>query len=387
MAFDFEKALRRRTSQHAELVELKNSRVRDESGVFERWENPVLTPSHAPLFWRYDLDRRRNPLLLEGLGIAEVRGAAAVERAGKVCLVARLVGRDGHGFFAVAESDNGVDRFRFRDRPLRIPEPPGADPESREADVEPSDMRLTAHEDGWLYGVFAVEGATGERRFGIARTQDLARWERLPDVRPFGDAPDTLTLHPELVRGRYAFYTRARGAGGLSWMGIAYCETVEQAELGEPSPLEGPRPVPGSPGAPPLLTTSGWLHVAQSTRASEAGPLPVLTAFLCELEEPWRVRAAPPGYLLAPARGDEPLPGPLVCAGAVARATREVFLYYASGGSLHVATSSAERLLEHVDREPSDGAGAAADERAALVERNLKLLARSKDKAYRGLRP
>ncbi len=382
MAFDFEKALRRRTSQHAELVELKNGKLRDESGVFERWENPALTPSHAPLPWRFDLDRRRNPLLLEGLGIAEVRAAAAVERAGKICLVARFVGRDGHGFFAVAESDNGVDRFRFRERPVGIPGA-GDEPEAGEADAEPSDMRLTAHEDGWLYGVFALGGAAGEPRFAIARTRDLTQWERLSDASWLGDAPETLTLHPELVRGQYAFYTRARAADGSPCIGIAYCENVEQAELGEPSPLQGPRPVPGSPGAPPLRTRSGWLHVAQSARVSEAGRLPVLTAFLCELEEPWRLRAAPPGYLLA---GDAAHPGPLACAGAVARATREVLVYYASGGVLRVATSSTERLLEYVDREPADTARAALGERAALVERNLKLLARTKDKAYRGLR-
>ena len=170
MAFDFEKALRRWTSQHTDLVELKNSRVRDAGGVYERWENPVLTASHVPLFWRYDLDRRRNPFLLERHGLAAVGAAGAVERAGKICLVVRLVARDGGSFFAVAESDNGVDNFHFWDHPLRLPE--GDAP-----DTGLSDMRLTAHEDGWLYGVFGASRgeADGEARFGIVRTHDLVQ--------------------------------------------------------------------------------------------------------------------------------------------------------------------------------------------------------------------
>ena len=181
MAFDFEKALRRRIEPHNELVELRNRKLRDESGVFERWENPVLTAGHTPVFWRYDLDRRRNPWLLERLGVSAVPGAGAILRNGKVCLVARVEGRDHKSFFAVAESDNGVDNFRFWDYPLLLPETD--DPESNV-----SDMRLTAHEDGWIYGVFCTErkdpqAAPGDTSSAVAQA-GIAR-TRPPSTRTF----------------------------------------------------------------------------------------------------------------------------------------------------------------------------------------------------------
>jgi 4-O-beta-D-mannosyl-D-glucose phosphorylase len=403
MAFDFEKALRRRASQHTELVQLKNRRVRDGSGVYERWENPVLTAAHTPLIWRYDLDRRRNPFLLERLGVNAVAGAGAIERNGRICIVARVEGRDRKSFFAVAESDNGVDNFRFWDYPVRLPE-------TGEPEANVSDMRLTAHEDGWTYGIFGTERrdplapqgdvSRAVARVGIVRTRDLVKWERLADLRSRGGGPQSVVLHPELVKGQYAFYTRAQGglgdsaaAGGI---GFALCENIEQAELGEESVIDARgyqtiKEARNGAGAPPLKTGKGWLHVAQGTRTTAAGLRSVLYAFLCDLEDPTRVIAAPAGYLLA-AEGAErvgDVSSGLSCAGAVARATGEAFLYYASSETrTHVATTSVERLVDYVTHTPADpgGSHASVAQRTALIERNLKLLARTKGKAYRGVR-
>ena len=402
MAFDFDKALRRRIEQHAELVELKNRRVRDASGAFERWENPVLTAGHVPLFWRYDLDQRRNPFLLERLGVHAVGGAGAVERSGRICLVARLEGKDHKSFFAVAESDNGVDNFRFWDHPLQLPEPDAA-----EASV--GDMRLTVHEDGWIYGVFGIErraestppGDTthAHSRVGVVRTRDLVQWQRLADLQSDAVGQQGVVLHPQLVRGQYAFYVRAQGAfaeAGEGGIGFALCENVEQADLGAPALVDARRQqtmkeARNAPGAPPIRTEKGWLHVAQGTRTTSAGLRSVLYAFLCDLEDPAKVVAAPAGYLLA-AEGDEQtgdVASGLACAGAVARASGEVLVYYAASETrLHVATTTVERLVDYVTHTPSDAGSAHASvaRRTALVERNLKLLARTKGKAYRGLR-
>lgn len=402
MAFDFEKALRRRIEPYTELIELGNRKLREESGVFERFENPVLTAAHTPLVWRYDLDRRRNPWLLERLGVSAVPGAGAILRNGKVCLVARVEGRDHKSFFAVAESDNGVDNFRFWDYPLLLPETD--DPESNV-----SDMRLTAHEDGWIYGVFGTErkdplapaGDTSRAvaQVGIVRTRDLVKWERLADLRSRAVGPQSVALHPELVRGQYAFYTRAQGRlgePGASGIGFALCENVEQAELDLETVIDARghqtiKEARNSVGPPPLKTAKGWLHVAQGTRTTAAGLRSVLYAFLCDLEDPARVVAAPSGYLIAP-EGDEragDVASGLACAGAVLKPSGEVFLYYASCESrVHVATTSVERLLDYVTHTPPDpqGSHASVVQRTAFAERNLKLLARTKGKAYRGLR-
>jgi 4-O-beta-D-mannosyl-D-glucose phosphorylase len=397
VAFDFEKALRRRIEAHGELVELKNRRVRDASGVLERWENPVLTAAHVPLFWRYDLDPRRNPFLLERLGVHAVAGAGAIERGGRICLVARVEGKDRKSVFGIAESDNGVDNFRFWDNPLQLPPP-------HEPETNVGEMRLTSHEDGYVYGLFAAErhdpaapeGDTTRAvsHVGIVRTRDLAQWERLADLRLRGSGATSVALHPELVRGGYAFYTRATGPGG--GIGFGLCENIERAELDELSLVDArgyqtPKEARNSVGAPPIKTPKGWLHVAQGTRTTAAGLRSVLYAFLCDLEDPARVIAEPAGYLLA-AEGEEQsgdVASGVGCAGAVARANGEVLIYYGSSETrTHVATSSVERLVDYVTHTPADSGSshASAVQRAALVERNLKLLARTKGKAYRGVR-
>jgi 4-O-beta-D-mannosyl-D-glucose phosphorylase len=270
-------------------------------------------------------------------------------------------------------------------------------------------MRLTAHEDGWIYGVFGTErkdplapaGDTSRAvaRVGIVRTRDLVKWERLADLRSRAVGPQSVALHPELVRGQYAFYTRAQGRlgeAGASGIGFALCENVEQAELDLETVIDARghqtiKEARNAVGPPPLKTAKGWLHVAQGTRTTAAGLRSVLYAFLCDLEDPARVVAAPSGYLIGPEGGERvgDVGSGLACAGAVAKPTGEVFLYYAACESrVHVATTSVERLLDYVTHTPPDpqGSHASVVQRTAFVERNLKLLARTKGKAYRGLR-
>jgi 4-O-beta-D-mannosyl-D-glucose phosphorylase len=403
MAFDFEKALRRKVAQHTKLLEKKNRRVKDGNGVFDRWQNPVLTAAHTPLFWRYDLDPRRNPFLQERLGVNCVFNVGAIEWNGKICLMARVEGHDRKSFFAVAESDNGVDNFRFWDHPVVLPE-------TDVPDTNVYDMRLTAHEDGWIYGIFCTErrdpdappGDTSSAvaQAGIARTKNLARWERLPDLKSPSAQQRNVVLHPELVKGRYALYTRPQDsfieAGKGGGIGFALCETMEAAEIGEetiidPKVYHTVKEVKNGAGAPPLKTPKGWLHIAHGVRNTAAGLRYVLYAFLCDLEDPSRVIARPSGFLLAP-EGEErvgDVSNVAFCNGAVMKETGEVFIYYGSSDTrTHVATSTVDRLLDYVLHTPEDPLRSAAcvHQRMELINRNLRYLARAKGKAYRGIR-
>jgi 4-O-beta-D-mannosyl-D-glucose phosphorylase len=403
MAFDFEKALRRKVDQHTKLVEKRNRRVKDGNGVFDRWENPVLTAGHTPLFWRYDLDPRRNPFLQERLGVNCVFNVGAIEWNGKVCLMARVEGNDRKSFFAVAESDNGVDNFRFWDRPVVMPE-------TEDPDTNVYDMRLTAHEDGWIYGIFCTErkdpqappgdSSSAVAQAGIARTKDLVKWERLPDLESQSAQQRNVVLHPELVKGRYALYTRPQDsfieAGKGGGIGFALCETMEGAEVDEetiidPKVYHTVKEVKNGAGAPPLRTPKGWLHIAHGVRSTAAGLRYVLYALLCDPEDPSRVIARPSGFFLAP-EGDErvgDVSNVAFCNGAVMKATGEIFIYYGSSDTrTHVATSTVDRLLDYVLHTPEDPLRSAAcvKQRMELISRNLKYLSRTKGKAYRGLR-
>ncbi len=397
--FDFDKALRRKVGQQAKVVARRNRRSKDGDGIVDRWQRPVLSAVHVPLFWRYDLDRRRNPYLQERLGVNGVTNAGAVERGGRIYLVARVEGRDGESFFAVAESPNGVDEFRFWDRPPSIPE-------AEQPDTGVSDMRLTSHEDGWIYGVFRTErlgavtspgdASAAVARAGIARTKDLIRWERLPDLVSPSLHQRDVVLHPELVGGRYALYTGVpvtAGKGG--GIGLALCETMEGAEIVAETIIDTRadgvgRALESGAGAPPLKTPEGWLHIAHGVRPTRAGPRHVLHAFLCELGDPSKVVANPGGSLLAVGdaeRTDET--GDVLCYGAVARAGGEVVIYYSrSDARTYVATSTINRLLDHVLGTPRGSlhSGECVEQRNTLISRNLRLLARTKRKVYKGLR-
>jgi 4-O-beta-D-mannosyl-D-glucose phosphorylase len=387
-------------------LERRNRRRKDGNGVFDRWENPVLTAAHTPLFWRYDLDPRRNPFLQERLGINAVFNVGAIEWQEKVCLMARVEGQDRKSFFAVAESETGVDGFRFRDRPVVIPE-------TDEPDTNVYDMRLTAHEDGWVYGIFCTErrdpqapaGDTSAAvaQAGIARTRDLVRWERLPDLKSQSAQQRNVVLHPEFVNGKYALYTRPQDsfieAGKGGGIGFALCDSLERADIGEeriidPKVYHTIKEVKNGAGAPPLKTAKGWLHIAHGVRNTAAGLRYVLYAFLCDRADPAKVIARPSGYFLAP-EGNErvgDVSNVAFCNGVVMKATGEVFIYYGSSDTrTHVATSTVERLLDYVLHTPEDPLRSAAcvEQRLALIDRNLRYLGRVRGraaKAYRGVK-
>jgi len=404
--FDFEKALRRKVAQHLKLIELKNRRARGGNGIVSRYERPVLTGAHVPIHWRYDLDPKRNPLLLERLGVNAAFNVGAIEWEGKICLVARVEGSDRKSFFAIAESETGVDGFRFRDHPVVMPE-------TDEAETNVYDMRLTAHEDGWVYGIFCAErkdpdappGDTSAAvaQAGIARTKDLVSWERLPDLESRSAQQRNVVLHPELIDGKYALYTRPQDsfieAGEGGGIGFALCESMERAQIGEeaivdPRVYHTVKEAKNGAGAPPLKTAKGWLHIAHGVRPCAAGLRYVLYAFLCDLEDPSKVVARPGGYFLAP-EGEERIgdvSNVLFCNGVVMRDDGEVFIYYASSDTrTHVATTSVERLLDYVLNTPEDPlrSTACVQQRIELIDRNLKLLTRVRGKAaraYRGIR-
>ena len=404
--FDFEKALRRKVDQHLRLIELKNRRVRGGNGIVDRFENPVLTAAHAPIHWRYDLDPKRNPLLLERLGVNAAFNVGAIEWDGRICLVARVEGSDRKSFFAIAESESGVDGFRFRDHPVVMPE-------TDEAETNVYDMRLTAHEDGWVYGIFCAErqdpnappGDTSAAvaQAGIARTKDLVTWERLPDLESRSAQQRNVVLHPEFVDGKYALYTRPQDsfieAGEGGGIGFALCDSMERAKTGEeaivdPRAYHTVKEAKNGAGAPPLKTAKGWLHIAHGVRPCAAGLRYVLYAFLCDLDDPSKVIARPGGYFMAP-EGEErvgDVSNVLFCNGVVMRDDGEVFIYYASSDTrTHVAATSVERLLDYVLNTPEDPLRSAAcvQQRIELIDRNLRLLGRVRGKgarAYRGIR-
>lgn len=365
------------------------------NGLFERFRHPVLTADHAPLTWRYDLDERTNPHLVERMGVNAAFNCGAIEWEGKVALMVRVEGADRKSFFAVAESENGIDNFRFRPRPVVMPE-------TDNPDTNVYDMRLVTHEDGWTYGLFCTErpdpaAAPGDlsaavAQGGIARTKDLDTWERLADLVTRSPQQRNIVLHPEFVEGKYGWYTRpqddfiqAGTGGGIGW-GLSESmdpAVVDREEIIDQRGYHTIKEVKNGMGAPPVRTDAGWLHVAHGVRGTAAGMRYVLYAFLCDLERPNRVIARPGGYLIAP-RGPErvgDVSNVVFCNGMVARGD-ELLIYYASSDTrLHVARTSVERMLDYVRNTPPDGGRSAecVRQRMELIERNLELIQTSDD--------
>jgi 4-O-beta-D-mannosyl-D-glucose phosphorylase len=388
----FAKRLTSLVKRQERLLKRKN-RIDPEwtSGVFDRYLHPVLTAQHAPLFWRYDLNAESNPLLLERLGVNAAFNAGAIEIDGTIHLMARVEGADRKSFFAVAESRNPTQGFRFRDYPVVLPE-------TDNPDVNVYDMRLTAHQDGWIYGLFCTERkdpkappgdlSSAVAECGIARTKDLTQWERLPDLKSDSPQQRNVVLHPEFVNGQYALYTRPQegfidtGKGG--GIGFARCPDITRAVIHEEKIIDSRayhtiKEVKNGAGAPPLKTPQGWLHIAHGVRNTAAGLRYVLYAFLCDLNDPSRAVRTPGGYFIAP-EGTERVGDVSNVAfsnGAVLRKNGDIFVYYASSDTrLHVAASSVERLLDYVNGTPADPlrSYACVQQRSNLIRRNLALL-------------
>ena len=359
------------------------------NGIYDRYANPVLTREHIPLHWRFDLDSSTNPYFEERLGVNAVFNAGAVKLGGKYCLVARVEGNDRKSFFAVAESDKGTEGFRFRSHPIRMPV-------NTEDETNVYDMRLTQHEDGWIYGVFCVEKSAGTADLsdavasaGIARTKDLDNWERLPDLVTLRSPQQrNVTLLPEFVDGKYAFYTRPMdgfietGSGGGIGFGLA--EDITHAVIDEERMTSIRRyhtitESKNGAGATPIKTDKGWLHIAHGVRNTAAGLRYVIYCFVTDLKCPWKVIAEPGGYLIAPMKGERvgDVSNVVFTNGAIADDNGDVYIYYASSDTrLHVAVSSVDKLLDYAFNTPADALTTAkcVAQRCELIDRNLALL-------------
>ena len=391
MAKSFKQTVVKMLEKHDEFVLRKNSTLPSENGVYRRYKNPVLTAAHAPVTWRYDLDPKSNPYLMERLGINAVFNCGAIKFNDKYCLVARVEGSDRKSFFAVAESPSGVDRFQFWNYPISMPE-------TDDPDVNVYDMRLTRHEDGWIYGVFCTERKDPEvpvydtsaatAQAGIARTKDLISWDRLPDLRTKSKQQRNVVLHPEFFNCKYAFYTRpqddfieAGTGGGIAW-GLAH--DIEHAVIDEELIIDSRKyhtvyEVKNGQGPAPLKTEEGWLHLAHGVRNTAAGLRYVLYVFMTDLAEPWRVTHKPAGYFLAPQKKERlgDVSNVVFSNGWIADADGTVFIYYGSSDTrIHVATTAMDRLIDYVMNTPEDGLTSAknVEQRKTLIEKNLKLL-------------
>ncbi|MBC2594626.1 glycosidase [Ruficoccus amylovorans] len=375
-------------ARHERLVTRPNEVDPDfYNGIYRRYQHCVLTRDHVPVFWRYDLNPQTNPRLLERLGVNAAMNSGAIYRDGKFYLVARMEGNDRKSFFAVAESPNGIDNFRFHEKPLLVPELPGDG-------TNLYDMRLTEHEDGWIYGTFCVErrpeGApaadqsVAEAQCGIVRTRDLITWERLPDFQSPSPQQRNVVLHPEFVDGKYAWYTRPQDgfidAGSGGGIGFALSESTNPAICGEEKIIDARlyhtiKEVKNGAGAPPIKTERGWLHVAHGVRACAAGLRYVLYVFVTDLNDPAKVIAAPGGHFIAPL-GDERVGdvSNVVFSNGVAVRGEELFIYYASCDTrMHVATSDIPTMLDYAFNTPPDArrTGPCTQQRIELIERNL----------------
>ena len=362
--------LRQKALQEA-LLARKNHKSDWYNGIYDRWDYPVLTREHIPLEWRFDLDPASNPYFMERLGVNAVFNAGAIELDGKFYLVARVEGNDRKSFFAVAESDSPVDGFRFWDKPVELP-----DTCPEETNVY--DMRLTKHEDGWIYGVFCSESkdksnpdlSAAVAAAGIVRTRDLKTWERLPNLVTLRSPQQrNVDLLPSFVNGKYAFYTRPMddfidtGSGG--GVGFGLCEDITHPVIDEEI-ITSPRryhtitEAKNGEGATPIKTEKGWLHIAHGVRNTAAGLRYVIYVFVTDLAEPWKVIAEPAGFLIAP-RGWErvgDVSNVVFTNGAIARDNGELYIYYAASDTrLHVASTTVDRMLDfafpHPGRPPA----------------------------------
>ena len=382
--------LRQKALQEA-LLARKNHKSDWYNGIYDRWDYPVLTREHIPLEWRFDLDPASNPYFMERLGVNAVFNAGAIELDGKFYLVARVEGNDRKSFFAVAESDSPVDGFRFWDKPVELP-----DTCPEETNVY--DMRLTKHEDGWIYGVFCSERkdksnpdlSAAVAAAGIVRTRDLKTWERLPNLVTLRSPQQrNVDLLPSFVNGKYAFYTRPMddfidtGSGG--GVGFGLCEDITHPVIDEEI-ITSPRryhtitEAKNGEGATPIKTEKGWLHIAHGVRNTAAGLRYVIYVFVTDLAEPWKVIAEPAGFLIAP-RGWErvgDVSNVVFTNGAIARDNGELYIYYAASDTrLHVASTTVDRMLDFAFHTPADPLRSrdCVAQRCALIDRNRAFLA------------
>ncbi len=376
--------------EQEKILNRKNVKSGFYNGIFDRYEFPVLDRSMIPLHWKYDLNKETNPFFMERLGVNAVMNSGAIELNGKFYLVPRVEGNDRKSFFAVAESESGVDGFRFWDKPVLLP-----DTCPEETNVY--DMRLTKHEDGWIYGVFCSESkdksvndlSAAVAAAGIVRTKDLKTWERLDNLKTLNSPQQrNVLLHPEFINGKYAFYTRPMddfidtGSGG--GIGFGLCDDIEHAVIDEEI-ITSPRryhtitEAKNGAGATPIKTPKGWIHVAHGVRNTAAGLRYVLYVFATDLKDPSKVIAEPSGFFLAPLGSERvgDVSNVVFSNGLIARDNGDVYIYYASSDTrLHVATTTVEKLMDYCFNTPKDPLRSVdcVKQRIELIDSNLKLL-------------
>jgi 4-O-beta-D-mannosyl-D-glucose phosphorylase len=375
--------------RHEQLLRRRNRPVDEDNGVYVRYQYPAVTRDHVPLTWRYDFDPKSNPFLMERMGINSTFNPGAIVWDGKICLVVRVEGLDRKSFFAIAESPNGVDNFRFWPEPLTIPVTD--DPETNVYD-----MRLTTHEDGWIYGVFCAERKDKTRPddtsaaradAGIVRTHDLKTWQRLPDLKSVPQQRN-VALHPEFVKGKYALYTRPADSfintGSQCGIGFALVDSMERAEIREERIIDARvyhtiKEVKNGDGPTPLRTPAGWLHIAHGVRMHAGGLRYVLYAFMTDLKDPSKVIYTPGGHLVS-ALGHErsgDTPGNVFCSGAAQLKNGDVFIYYGSSDTrVDVVKTSIDRMVDYCKNTPPDGliSSKCVQQRTALLEKNCKVI-------------
>ncbi len=370
MNTNFEERISQMSKEQELLLQKSNTQINPSNGIYHRYKNPVLTAQHIPFNWKYDLNTATNPFLIERFGINAVLNPGAIKWNGKYIVMARVEGIDRKSFFAIAESPNGIDNFRFWDYPIVMPE-------TENPDTNVYDIRLVDHEDGWIYGLFCTErrdpkASEGDQsaaiaQCGIARTRDLKNWERLADLKTNSPQQRNVVLHPEFVDGMYAFYTRPQDsfieAGKGGGIGFGLSKSIENAVI-DPEIVIDKKvyhtvyEAKNGQGPAPIKTEKGWLHLAHGVRNTAAGLRYVLYMFMTDLHDLTKVIHKPAGYFMAP-EGDERIgdvSNVVFCNGWIADNDGTVFIYYASSDTrIHVATSSIEQLLDYVINNPEDG--------------------------------
>ena len=387
---EFNGKVKKLFAEHKKLTSKKNKKQAKGNGVYDRYVNPVLTAEHTPIHWRYDLDQSTNPFLMERIGVNAAFNSGAMIFKGKIVLAVRVEGADRKSFFAIAESKNGIDNFKFWDYPITLPE-------TDDPDTNVYDMRLVQHEDGWIYGLFCSERhddskpddtSAATAACGIARTKDLINWERLPDLISYSGQQRNVVLHPEFINGKYALYTRPQdgfidtgSGGGIGW---GFTDSMERAEVKEEIIMDRKvyhtiYEVKNGLGPAPIKTKKGWLQLAHGVRNTAAGLRYVLYVFLSDLNDPSKVIAKPAGYFIAP-EGDErvgDVSNVTFSNGWVEKKNGEVLIYYASSDTrMHVASTTVDKLLDYCLNTPSDGLRSAASvqTRNQMISKNLKVI-------------
>ena len=386
---EFDTKLKELFEEHDKFLFRKNKKRKKGNGIYDRYKHPVVTRNHAPVFWRYDLNYESNPHLMTRLGVNTTFNAGAIKLNGKYLMVLRVEGFDVKSFFAVAESPNGIDNFKFWDQPIAMPV--NDDPETNVYDI-----RLTQHDDGWIYGLFCAErkdesnpadSTAAVASCGIARTKDLKSWERLPDLKTNAAQQRNCVLHPEFVDGRYMIYTRPQMSfieTGDSGIAVGYCDTMEGAVIDEeividPRTYHTVKEAKNGQGPAPIKTAEGWIHLAHGVRPTAAGLRYSLYCFMTDQNNPAKVIKRPSGHFIEPLGKERvgDVSNVTFSNGWILDDDGTVYIYYASSDTrMHVATTTLEKLIDYVMNTPEDPGRTelCALQRKEMISKNLELL-------------